>query len=136
MAVDPNAVCTEEACCICFESPIREPTRTKCNHWFCWYATQVHTCVLLVEEHCHTLFDMREVSFPVSMFSGNALSSTATVSALHCATAATVDSARDQVCCHLIVRVDAALPCLGHRAVHKTHETASCLLCLARKLTV
>ncbi|DBB09876.1 TPA: hypothetical protein ACH3X3_001489 [Trebouxia sp. C0006] len=36
MAVDPNAVCTEEACCICFESPIWEPTRTKCNHWFCW----------------------------------------------------------------------------------------------------
>lgn len=38
MAVDPSAVCNEEACCICFESPIREPTRTKCNHWFCWSA--------------------------------------------------------------------------------------------------
>lgn len=36
MAVDPSAVCTEEACCICFESPLREPTMTKCNHWFCW----------------------------------------------------------------------------------------------------
>ena len=36
MAVDPDAVCSEEACCICFESPLREPTRTKCNHWFCW----------------------------------------------------------------------------------------------------
>ncbi|KAL0020479.1 hypothetical protein WJX77_009137 [Trebouxia sp. C0004] len=36
MAVNADAVCTEEACCICFESPIREPTRTKCNHWFCW----------------------------------------------------------------------------------------------------
>ena len=36
MAVDPGAVCCEESCCICFESPLREPTRTKCNHWFCW----------------------------------------------------------------------------------------------------
>ncbi|KAL3157879.1 hypothetical protein ABBQ32_012289 [Trebouxia sp. C0010 RCD-2024] len=36
MAVDASAVCTEEACCICFESPLREPTMTKCNHWFCW----------------------------------------------------------------------------------------------------
>ena len=24
-AVDPSAVCTEEACCICFESPLENP---------------------------------------------------------------------------------------------------------------
>lgn len=76
------------------------------------------------------------VSFSFSMFNGDALLSIAAVIALHCATAGTVDSARDHVCCHLIVRVDAALPCLGRRATHKMHETASCLLCLPRKLTM
>ncbi len=37
--------------------------------------------LLLIKEHCDTLFDTRVVSFPVSMFNGNALSSTAMVSA-------------------------------------------------------
>lgn len=43
VAVDSTAVCSEEACCICFESPLREPTRTKCNHWFCWSVTHICT---------------------------------------------------------------------------------------------
>ena len=100
MAVDPNAVCTEEACCICFESPIREPTRTKCNHWFCWYVAVAHQGVF------DTLFDTRVVSSAISLFNSNALSSTAMVSALHCATAGNVDSAWDHVPCYLFMSLN------------------------------
>jgi len=102
MAVNPDAVCTEEACCICFESPIREPTRTKCNHWFCWYASQKHTCVLLIKEHCDTLFDTRVVSSAISLFKGSALLSTAVISASYCAAAGTVDCAAEHVCYYSI----------------------------------
>lgn len=140
MAVNPDAVCTEEACCICFESPIREPTRTKCNHWFCWYAPQLLECALLVKKPRDTLFDNGVVSFPVSMFNGNALSSTAGVSAFTlCNSRCSVDSAGEHVCCYLFMRLDAALPCLGHTGMHKTHQkpqTASCLLWLPRRSIV
>ena len=40
-----EAVCTEEACCICFDSPIIQPTRTPCNHWFCWYVRRSLCCL-------------------------------------------------------------------------------------------